>query len=120
MPLKFFNCLPWLVKRDKKQNAINDFYAIASLLEKVLSKIDDQTDIIYTHFEEADDLIKHITKLIGKLKAFDYDPLDTVNIDFAPTGLYQELSMQNNWSDEYLRMAREFDKIYDRLIKKKS
>ena len=33
----------------------------------------------------------------------------TLRMHFAPTGPIQETAMSNRWSDEYLRLASEFD-----------
>jgi len=38
-----------------------------------------------------------------------------LNMLFAPTGTFQEHSISNGWSNEYLALAEKFDKIYDAL-----
>ncbi|NOW96556.1 hypothetical protein FHW89_003229 [Mucilaginibacter sp. SG564] len=36
---------------------------------------------------------------------------------FAPTGTFQELSISNGWSHEYLNLAHQFDVYYEKFKK---
>lgn len=54
-------------------------------------------------------------KLISELKTGNKQSLDEVSVHFAPTAAYQEHSMANGWSDEYLKIAEEFDHIKEML-----
>jgi hypothetical protein len=43
--------------------------------------------------------------------------LEFFQLLFLPTGTLQEISIQNGWSEEYLKLATEFDTIYERVYK---
>jgi hypothetical protein len=87
------------------------------LLEKVKEKITDDSDVIPTGYNSAKDLRNRIKDHIRKLKSDDLTSISELKIHFAPTGTFQEHSISNGWSDEYLALAQRFDKIYDALKK---
>lgn len=53
-----------------------------------------------------------IDKYIDGLEKGDTRFLEDIDLHFAPTAAYQEHSMANDWTDEYLCIADRFDKIY--------
>lgn len=88
---------------------------LVDILAKVRTKITDESDLVWTSFETAHKLRNHIDSLIARLQQGDKEVLEDIYLEFAPTSTFQEHSMQNGWSDEYLKLASQFDKIYDRL-----
>ena len=52
-----------------------------------------------------------------RLKKADKEILQNIKVDFLPTGLFQELSLLNRWSKDYLKLSKRFDLIYDVLVK---
>jgi hypothetical protein len=92
---------------------------LLKLLEIIKSKITDDTDLMWTSYNSAEKLIAKID-LNSKLleNSNNQQSLEFFQHLFAPTGTFQEISMQNGWSDEYLKLASEFDTLYEKLINK--
>ncbi len=59
--------------------------------------------------------MNHIYNHLEHLRLFDYSVLKEIDLDFAPTGFYQELAMRNYWGDEYISLSKIFDTSYERL-----
>ncbi len=96
-------------------SSFNDIQKIIGILTVIRNKINGQTEMLYTLWENPQEAIEEINDCIQKLQTGDIGVLKTINMLFAPTGSFQELSMQNGWSDEYLKMGEQFDKINTRL-----
>ncbi|MGN8067671.1 hypothetical protein [Mucilaginibacter sp. 22184] len=97
--------------------SFNDFQEVIEILEIIQSKIDIQTDIVWTRFNSAQDLTNELTDCIQKLRVGDHQTLKEVYMLFAPTGTFQELSISNGWSHEYLNLAHQFDVYYEKFKK---
>jgi hypothetical protein len=82
------------------------------ILEKLRVYITDDSDMMYSAFELPVDLRKEIDDIAGGLRRGDMKKMETAYLDFLPTSAFQEHSMQNGWSDEYLKLAEEFDGWY--------
>jgi hypothetical protein len=90
---------------------------LIDILLKVKEKISDESDLENTGFESAAELRNEIDKCIEGLKENKPEAINQMNEHFLPTATFQEHSLQNDWSDEYLKMAERFDKIFERLKK---
>lgn len=86
---------------------------IINILLAVKEKITDDSDLMWTHYETALELRKEIEDCILQLKENDKNILSNIKIYFAPTGTFQEHSIQNGWSKEYLQLASKFDSIIE-------
>lgn len=84
------------------------------ILLKVRDKITDESDLVWTSFETAEELRKEIDGFISRLNHGDKEVIKDVYIHFLPTSTFQEHSMQNGWTEEYMKLAERFDKIYER------
>jgi phosphosulfolactate synthase (CoM biosynthesis protein A) len=40
--------------------------------------------------------------------------LKKYKIMFAPTGTFQEIAMANDWHDDYMKLADDFDNLYEK------
>ena len=100
--------------RDKKlySNLTND---LIEILRTVKTKIGVDSDCDWSYYESPLDAHREIDKYISELQNGDLSSLDEIKMHFAPTSAYQELSMQNNWSEEYLKLADKFDLIESKL-----
>lgn len=97
----------------------NDFQEIGQLLRRLRAKIQDNTNVLWTHFNDTKSFIEDIESDIKAIENCDRKTLEKIKINFLPTSTYQEISLSNNWGDEFLKMASEFDSIYDSLINTK-
>jgi hypothetical protein len=82
--------------------------ALKSILERTISLLAKSEASDWTPFtpeEVAHDLARAISTIDAE-KALARDKL---RMHFAPTGAIQEIAMSNGWSDEYLKLAEQFD-----------
>lgn len=93
----------------------NDFQKIGQLLRKIKAKIQDDTDVLWTHYNDTKTFIEDLESDIKAIENCDRKTLEKIKINFLPTSTYQEISLSNNWSDEFLRIASEFDNLYNRI-----
>lgn len=93
----------------------NDFQKIGQLLRKIKAKIQDDTDVLWTHYNDTKTFIEDLESDIKSIENCDRKTLEKIKINFLPTSTYQEISISNNWSDEFLRIASEFDNLYNRI-----
>jgi hypothetical protein len=61
---------------------------------------------------DPDELIEEIDLIVPELKEKKFWRLLEVKINFLPTSCYQEISMHNGWSDEFIELGNRFDRIY--------
>ena len=94
-----------------------NFRKISILLIKVRDKINLKTETIWAGFDNPEILKEELNKDIEKIEFCDYETLNKINVEFLPTSTYQELSMSNGWSEEYIRISSEFDYLYSKIVK---
>ena len=84
---------------------------LIKIIELIKNKISDSSDVTWTQYETAKEFRDDLDRYVARLKINDKSCLEDLNVLFAPTGSLQEHSISNGWSDEYLRLAEQFDKI---------
>lgn len=94
---------------------IND---LIDIISKIKEKITDNSDMVWTHYKNAEQLRIELDRYIDDLKKGDLQSMEKLNYLFLPTASLQEHSISNGWAEEYLKLANEFDRIY-KLIKNK-
>lgn len=99
----------------KQIDGFNDFQKIGQLLRKIKAKIQDDTNVLWTHYNDTKTFIEDLESDIKAIENCDRKTLEKIKINFLPTSTYQEISLSNNWSDEFLRIASEFDNLYNRI-----
>jgi hypothetical protein len=85
------------------------------ILLLVKEQIRDGSDFMWTSFEDATELRAEIDQCIDGIKAGDRKVLDVARTHFQPAFGFQEHSLQNGWSDLYMKLAGRFDKVYEQL-----
>lgn len=90
---------------------------LIDILLEIKEHIKDESDCIWTYYETPEQIRDEINKYILELENGNMQSLDEINMHFLPTAAYQEHSMSNGWSDEYIKLAGEFDEIYNALKK---
>ena len=88
---------------------------IISILETVLAKVTDDTDVIWAGYRTPSEMRDMLTQYLMELRLGNLTSLWDINIRFAPTGTFQEHAIQNEWSEEYLRLSSRFDELYEIL-----
>jgi hypothetical protein len=97
-----------------------NFQIVAEILQELKSKVNIDTDTIWAGFDSVDIFLKELSQDIENIKLCNFTTLDKVNIEFAVTSTYQELSISNGWGDEYLKLAEKFDKVYEEIMTQKT
>lgn len=88
---------------------------IKKIIEILKAKITIDTDLMWTHYNSPEELIAEINLNSIFLEEKNREGLDFFQLLFFPTGTLQEISIQNGWSEEYLKLAAEFDSIYEKV-----
>lgn len=88
---------------------------IIKLAEIIKSRITLDTNLMWTYCTSIEELITEIDFNIKFLEINDEQGLEFFQLSFLPTGTFQEISIQNGWSEEYLKLASQFENIYKNL-----
>ena len=88
---------------------------VIQILLKVKDNIKDNSDCIWTYYETSQLMHNEIDKYVLELEKDSTIFLDEICMHFSPTAAYQEHSMANDWSNEYLKLAERFDKVYEAI-----
>ncbi len=92
---------------------------LIEMLKQIKSRTGKDADTSWSSYDDPQELRDELDEYISKLTDGNEEVIDTLNLLFAPTSTFQELSIANDWSDEYLIMAEEFDKIFEKIKKSK-
>jgi hypothetical protein len=90
--------------------------SLVDILEQIIARITDDSDIVWTNFNSPGEMRKLLTDLINLLKENDTTCLLRLKILFAPTGSFQEHSIDNGWADKYIYLSNSSDDSFDLLI----
>lgn len=84
---------------------------LIALLETIESKITSETNIVWTKYDTIDELFEDLKKI--KIGVYNQNPEAMENLKslFAPTGSFQEMSIDNGWGDEFIKLSDHFDSI---------
>ncbi len=104
-------------KKDKYQYSKVLSSQLISLITQVKKNVSDNSDMTYCYYETPAELIEALDKFIVEFENGNMNVIEDLSVEFAPTSSLQEHSMGNDWSNEYLIIAEEFDSI-QRLAKK--
>jgi hypothetical protein len=94
----------------------DNFALLIDIVEITISFITDETNVIWADYDTPQDLLKNVKRDLKALENGDLARLDKLKNYFLPTGTFQEVAISNGWSDEYLELSEEFDRLYN-LIK---
>lgn len=94
------------------------FDQVVDILKTIKSLTKSDADTTYAGFDDATSFLEELDFDIAALLHCDFTMIDNIKIDFLPTSTYQELAMSNGWSNQYLRLSKEFDQLY-KLISSK-
>jgi hypothetical protein len=98
----------------------NDFQKVKQVLEIIKTHTTDETDVVWAGYNNVDEFLIDLNTDIEKISFCDFETLDKLNLEFAPTSTYQELSLSNGWSNEYINLSAQFDKLYKKISSKRT
>lgn len=90
---------------DESQNQ----YGLLQIVWKIWSKIQTDSDVIRAGYDSYQIAHSDVENLITRIRQSDSKILDDLDLYFAPTGRFQELSLANGWENEFLQLADELD-----------
>jgi hypothetical protein len=99
-------------------NVYKLFEQVVNILLSIKSLTKSDADTTYAGFDDAASFMEELDFDIAALKMCDFTMLDNIKIEFLPTSTYQELAMSNGWSNQYLRLSKEFDQLYKLIYTK--
>jgi len=118
----FLNSTYFLVSIDFEDNFLDNDYWRCTMKEsineivKILNSI--KTDllvsdelVLWTSYDNVDDLKKDMTSYINRLEQQDFAILSDIETLFAPTGVLQEVSISGNWGIEFIEMGNDIDSL---------
>lgn len=104
-------------KKDKYQYSQVLASQLITVIKRIKVNIADNSDMTYCYYESPAQLIGVLDQYIEEIEQGNIKVIEDLAVEFAPTSSLQEHSLNNGWSDEYLKIAKEFDSI-EKLAKK--
>lgn len=91
---------------------IDKYDELIKIIKEVKEIVDSpNTDVAWSGYNDVEEVIKDLDFYIKQLKQKDKSVIEELKILFAPTGAFQEISIDNGWSDKYLELANRFDEL---------
>lgn len=97
-----------------------DFQKVRKILETIKARTTEDADTVWAGYDNGKEFLIDLNADIEKVKFCDFETLDKLNMEFAPTSTYQEISLSNGWAEEYLKLAEQFDNLYQKLKSKQT
>lgn len=91
------------------------FQQVAGILRQIKTFISQYSDTVWAGFDNANEFLEELNQDIESIETCDYQALQKIHVEFLPTSTYQELSISNGWSDNYIKLSNDFDKLYEKL-----
>ena len=85
---------------------------LIEILNKVKERFTDDSDLLWTSYETAKELRDELDVYMEQLSKGDKSCLENLNMHFLPTSTFQEHSLKNDWTNEYMKLSEKFDSIY--------
>lgn len=93
----------------------SDFQKVRQILETIKAWTTDETNTLWAGYDCGKEFLIDLNADIEKIRFCDFETLERLKMEFAPTSTYQEVSLSNDWADEYLKLAEQFDSLYMRI-----
>ena len=88
---------------------------IIEIIKNINSRIDEQTNLIWTKYNRASDIKSELETDIKDFENGNIEKLEKYSLYFAPTGTFQEISIPNGWGEDFILMANQFDELYKKI-----
>ena len=85
------------------------------ILERIKERLQNGRTAFWAGVDNEGEVILKINLFIHDLREGRKEVLNDISLCFAPTGLFQELSISGGWADEFLLWSEEFDLLVNRL-----
>lgn len=68
-------------------------------------------NLTWSYFKDKESCLKEIDSIILKLKQKNPSAIKDLESLFMPTCTFQDLSLDNGWGEDFLKLAEQFDNI---------
>jgi hypothetical protein len=72
-------------------------------------------DFAWSSWDNCEDAVRQMDDLIRRVESGDMPDLTDLTVLFAPTGDIQEVAESSGWGQEFLKLARRFDAVVERI-----
>lgn len=86
---------------------------LVTCLRRVVALVEASKDSAFAGMD-CDEVTRDLNMAIESIKSGEPHDRHHLNMLFGPTGTIQEISIDNGWGDEFLRLAEEFDGLIER------
>lgn len=71
------------------------------------------TNVIWSQFNSIEDVLNTLDTLNRRVELGDNKVISELKILFAPTGTFQEMSIDCGWGEKFIELANRFDEVID-------
>lgn len=85
---------------------------LISAFERIIDLLDQSEDTIWANYtvDEAKEILQTELENYKQTQKLSDSGKSRINFLFLPTSALQEISMDNGWGDEYIKLSNIFDK----------
>lgn len=83
-----------------KQLASEDQKELLRIIASIRSTLTPETSVLFADFESVEKLMEELDRISEGITLGKIECLEDLSIHFLPTSSFQELSIENCWSDE--------------------
>ena len=85
---------------------------IIDLIKRIKDHVSiENCDVTQSFFNSKEEIIDEIDDHIERLSNSDLSKINDLILLFLPTSDFQEISISNGWSEEYLQISAKFDEL---------
>ncbi len=87
---------------------------LLGLLGEMRTLIDSpNTSVLWSQFDSVEDVLNTLDTLKRRVELGDNKVISELKIFFAPTGSFQEISIDSGWGEKFIELAIRFDEIIE-------
>jgi len=91
---------------------MNGTEKLIRIVEEIIEIIDNSDcDTTWTRYESGSAIKRDLENTVKMFKNGETKALQDLKLHFAPTGTFQELAIDNGWSERYMELATAFDEL---------
>jgi hypothetical protein len=101
-----------LIWRNETQKYTGRFAEILNILDEIRSITNNpQANMIWTPYSNSAEFIREYDLIVEDFKRGTQDGLYKLQFLFAPTGVLQDISIDNGWGEKFIELSGRFDEL---------
>lgn len=101
-----------LIWVNSTMNYVGRFKMLLDIFNEIKDLINNtNTDMTWTSYSNEKEFIQEYDLLIDDFKKGVKGCIDRLILLFAPTGILQEISLNNGWGERFIEISYDFDKL---------